>query len=436
MTTERNALRLLTLVLCVAALPLPAFCQAGKYETAWPKDLREYWRQKLLAPPASRDPTAVEKQVPPPPLQRQLILEQVGIWGGGALIGEEHKGDHIGWTNVTFEAIAPAIRLGALRARNAGDGSLTGMRDWPYVTGAERGYTAVDEPVFAELPDWFLDAVQKEVRKLSLSGNRQAAAIGKKDKAGAAARQAAWRADDTPGDAFVWAGPAVKDSVASYRATNDGMAVRIAMPAERAAEIYALAGQRGLPLSLRLVRDDQPVYPHTPVIIVGSTAIPVWLAGPDGLVAATLTAFSAGGDVCDGSLWMEFAYKGSASPPVWAVLGFSDPTLAGGVTVRRLPKRPVPERESYLEAQRSEIELRWPKDRLPALRIAARRFEWARSEYEEDEKGNVVEKDRTVLGSAWGTQVFTRMPAGLAVVNGEPSELVLSAAGTPRCPPP
>jgi len=114
--------------------------------------------------------------------------------------------------------------------------------------------------------------------------------------------------------------------------------------------------------------------------------------------------------------------------------GFVDATRANGVTVRRLKQEASPDNR-YLEAQRSEIEVSWPDERLPTLRIAARRFGWSQTEIETGPDGSTKETGRRTLGSAWGTQVFTRR-------TDEPgypyqgNELLISAAGSPLCSPP
>lgn len=380
--------------------------------------VRQFWKERLLAPPASSDPAVAEEAVVRLPDQhQQLVLREIASWGGHARTAASDNQDkrQTIWGQINYSQIAPSILLGALQAKGPVPHYSDGY-EWPFLTES----TAI----FSELPGWMVDAVDGEVRKLSLAARRQ--------ETGAPPRldPGRWTTWSDMGNAFAWAGPAVKDGTASYRPKKDGMAVRISISS--VSEIYRLALHQGSLLQLQLKRDEFPLYPHTPVIISGSTDIPVWLVSAERLIPARLTAFSTGGQACDGSQWMEFSYKGTESPPVWAVLAFTDPSLASGMTARRLPGR---QPSSHQEVQRSEIELRWPNDRLPPLRVVAKRFEWVERQHELLPDGNYKEISKQVVGSAWGTQVLIETPGELKRNYSNP-DLLLSSAGTPACPPP
>lgn len=276
---------------------------------------------------------------------------------------------------------------------------------------------------YNELPEWMIDAVDREIQSYSVIAARQHK-LG--PLSGTKSDCLAW---NECGYAFVWAGPAVKDGTATYRPTASGMSVRI--PGTSAPEIYRLAQEQGWPLKLRLRRDGSPFYPHTPLIVTGSTQIPAWLVSAERLIPAHLTAFSTGGDTCEGSWWVELSYKGNEALPIWAVMVITEPGLATGMTSRRLQNK---EPTAYQESLHREIELRWPNDRLPPLRVVARRFDWVDRVYEQLPDGNNKEISQEVLGSVWGTQVLTPAPKKLG--SDSPSELQLSSAGTPACLPP
>lgn len=389
--------------------------------------VRQFWKERLLALPASSDPAAMEAAVRLPDQHRQLVLHEIEAWGQRATTAatDKHDARQTIWWQINYSQIAPSIRLGALQAGSPAP-YYTGDKEWPFLS--EKGWgDGAGSAIFSELPGWVVEAVDREVRQLSLAAARR-----QETRTPGRPEPGRWTAWDGMGNAFAWAGPAVKDGTTSYRPKHDGMAVRIAMPSELAAEIYRLALQQGYPLQLQLKRDEFPLYPHTPVIITGSTDIPVWLVSAERLIPARLTAFSTGGTACDGSQWMEFSYKGTDSPPVWAALVFTDPSLASGMSARRLPGR-LP--SSYQEVQRSEIELRWPNDRLPPVRVVAKRFEWVARQHERQPDGNYKEISSEVVGSAWGTQVLISTPEEIRHNYSNP-ELLLSSAGTPACPPP
>ena len=388
--------------------------------------VRQFWKERLLAPSASSDPAATEAVVRLPDQHQQVVLSEIEAWGRHAKTAATDNQDKrkTNWWQINYLQIAPDIGMGTLQAKGPGTGA--GDREWPFLSEKGLGDDA-SSAIFSELSGWMVEAVDREVRKLSLAATRR-----QETSTPGRLEPGRWTTWDGMGNAFAWAGPAVKDGAASYRPKNDGMAVRISMPSELAAEIYRLALHQGFHLQLQLKRGEFPLYSHTPVIITGSTDIPVWLVSAELLIPARLTAFSTGGQACDGSQWMEFSYKGTESPPVWAVLTFTDPSLASGMTARRLPGR---QPSSYQEVQRSEIELRWPNDRLPPVRVVAKRFEWVARQHERLPDGNYKEISKQVVGSAWGTQVLIKTPKEIERNYSNP-ELLLSSAGTPACPPP
>lgn len=388
--------------------------------------LRQFWKERLLAPPENSDPAASEPVVRMPDQHQQLVLREIGSWGEHAKTAATEAQDkrQTVWWQIHYSQIAPSIQLGALQAKGPASHYSSGY-EWPFLTETIGG-DGPDAVIFSELPGWMVDAVDQQVRKLSLAARRQE--IGTPTRLGSGE----WTTWNGLGNAYAWAGPAVKDGTASYRSKGDSMAVRISMPSELAAEIYRLALQQGYPLKLQLKRGEFPLYPHTPVIIIGSTDIPVWLVSAERLIPARLTAFSSGGQACDGSQWMELSYKGTDAPPVWAVLTFTNPSLATGMTARRLPN---PQPSSYQEVQRGEIELRWPNDRLSPLRVVAKRFGWVVRQHELLPDGSYKEVGKQVVGSAWGTQVLIETPEELKRNYSNP-DLLLSSAGTPACPPP
>lgn len=388
--------------------------------------LRQFWKEQLLAPPASSDPAASEAIVRMPDQHRQLVLREIESWGGQAMTAATDAQDkrQTMWWQVSYSQIAPSIQLGALKAKGPISHYSDGY-EWPFLTESIGG-DGPDATIFSELPAWLVDAIDQQVRKLSVPARRPETATPNRLAPGH------WTTWNGAGNASAWAGPAVKDGTASYRSKGEGMAVRISMPSDLAAEIYRIALQQGYPLQLQLKRGEFPLYPHTPVIIIGSTDMPVWLVSAERLIPARLTAFSSGGQACDGSQWLELSYKGKDSPPVWAALTFTDPSLANGMTARRLANA---QPSSYQEVQRGEIELRWTNDRLPPLRVVAKRFEWVARQHELLPDGNYKEVGKQVVGSAWGTQVLIETPEELKRNYSNP-DLLLSSAGTPACPPP
>jgi len=302
-----------SMLLGASALSAPAFGETVENDSSVQQKLREYWVEKITVPPNSLDPAGAEKQIAMPDQQKQLALRQIKAWGDTSKKALLRLGDGQNWWNPspTYAEIAPGILYGSFQVNYRPD-SMTG---WPYITE-----NTPANPVFAALPDWFVDAVEQEVKKFSL-----AAARGQKQrllsKAGEGRATGRWESPYGQGEAFVWAGPAVKDGVASYTpSANNTTAVRISLSPQTLAYIYLWAQRNGFPLESHLLREDRMVYPHSPVIIAGTTAIPVWLVNAEGLTPARLTAFSMGGDSCDGSHWVEFTIKGSGTPPVWAVL--------------------------------------------------------------------------------------------------------------------
>ena len=292
-----------------------------------------------------------------------------------------------------------------------------------------------------EWPEWLTELVATRVQALSLAQRAGPVPVA---APGRGRQQLVWgslrgpikNGETTPSvpgnvaDAIVWAGPAVRDAVATYRQTGGKSVVRIALAELQANNLYLWAKRFGFAMELRLRKDTAST---SEPIIDGRTSIPVAILQPEGLQPATIQAFAVGGDACSGGNWVEIALENAGQPPIWAVFAFSRPELQQGVSVRRLPAPKETERP-YLEARRSELELRWPGDWLPPITVLARRFEYTTQRYAALPNGEMKLESTEVVGSAWATQAWTVAPAASASDAG--ARALLTAGGSPACAPP
>lgn len=290
-----------------------------------------------------------------------------------------------------------------------------------------------------ERPEWLTELVAKRIQALSLTQRAVptgAPTRGRQQLVWGSLRGPVKNGETTAGvsgdvaDAIVWAGPAVRDGVATYRQTGGKSAVRIALAELQAENLYLWAKRFGFAMELRLRKDTAST---SEPVIDGRTAIPVSILQPEGLQPATISAFAVGGGACSGGNWVEIALEDSGQPPIWAVFAFSRPELQQGVSVRRLPTAKESERP-YLEARRSELELRWPGDWLPPIAVLARRFDYTKERYGALPNGEMKLESTEVVGSAWGTQAWTVAPA--ASISDVSARALLTAGGSPACAPP
>ena len=328
-------------------------------------ELHTYWAQRLLAPLVGSG--EVEQPVTLPEKQRELVLREIEQWGRNAKEATTSRERRTIWWSALFGQVAPSLRIGALNASSIVRSEGAWDYQWPYLTAP-----SFDNPVYDEIPAWYLDALAQQVRGLSLD-ERVAAPTDapshdpSPSSAGTASpgAGASWLTDDGPApDLFAWAGPVIMEGLATVRAADGGIVVRLPMTGGKAAVLYAWAQRHGRPLRLRL-ENQRPVYSDTPLIVVGTTDIPVWLVHTSGLTPATLSAFSTGGDSCDGSEWMELTVNRAGVRPIWAILGLADASLAEGVTARLLSPGEQPKDYYTSGVQRRDLELRWTQERLP-----------------------------------------------------------------------
>lgn len=398
-------MRFLYPTLCLLSLVIAPFSASLADDGTGSRE--SYWNTQLLAAPRPEEIAGSAKPLPLPERQKQQVIEQIRGWA------DEAK--RAGELNAPFNQITPIFLEGSL-ASHEEDVSYEATRDWLFIKPL-----APNQPIYRELPVWYQSEIAAAVRGLSLPARR----VARGDAA------VAWSATE---GAWVWAGPTVKEGVASYRQGNGEMFVRLSMAENQGTEIYRWAQAFGHRLDLQLAVSDQARYAHSPLILEAKTDIPVWIVSPEGLLPARLKGFRSGGEACDGSQWMELHYVGEAKPAVWAVLALADQNLAKSALVRRVKNT---EELGYRETRRSELSLTWPQGKLPALRILARRFDWM-----EADKSGLPDPKRS-LGYAWGSQVLTSMsPAEMReqgyapAADGRPVERMLSSAGTPACSPP
>jgi hypothetical protein len=237
-------------------------------------------------------------------------------------------------------------------------------------------------------------------------------------------------------DALALAGPSVKDGVTRYWQQDGKTRIRFAL--NRAGNLRSWAKRRGIALQLTRQRSGGPVYNRDPVIFRGRTAIPVFIVSPEGLTPARIVAFAAGGDACGGGNWVEVALENDSTPPVWAVIALRDPRLAKKAKVTRQRQLETQENKShYLELRRGVLRLEFENDALPPLILVARQLGFKRRTYEVGEKEDewIKVEEETLLGSAWGTEIFIADPA---MEGGESPAFgrFIDFLGSPPCPPP
>ncbi|MDR2112001.1 MAG: hypothetical protein LBQ62_02695 [Candidatus Accumulibacter sp.] len=209
-------------------------------------------------------------------------------------------------------------------------------------------------------------------------------------------------------DALALAGPSVKDGVTRYWQKDGKTHIRFALN-HTARDLRSWAKRRGI--ALQLTRQARgPVYNHDPITFRGKTAIPVFVVSPEGLTSAKIVAFAVG----LGSNWLEVELSNDTTPPVWAVIALRDPNLAQKAKVTR--QRPLETRKDkshYLELKRGVLRLEFENDALPPLTLVARQLGFVEegSEIGETENDWIATGEKTLLGSAWATEVFLSDPA-------------------------
>lgn len=232
--------------------------------------------------------------------------------------------------------------------------------------------------------------------------------------------------------AFVVAGPAVKDGVASYRREGSETVARLGLDDGLAGQWMVVAKTLGWGVQLRL-RETPPPEEYAEITVRASFDTPagaprVWLVSPGGVSEARLQRLHWGGVGSGCESWIELRWPGAAEPAVWALLALSDPAWAAGASVQRLAAKP-----GESEAQRGELRLSLPAaKRLPVLRLRASRYDFYSADVEAEPDGAGMQP-QIKRGEAWGVRAWTEE------VISQPREAwdtppALSASGTPRCP--
>ncbi len=312
--------------------------------------------------------------------------------------------------------------------------SLAGLQTvwpwWPEFYGTparpathDRFMPASQQPV--ALPGWALAPLTAWV-----------AAQGWPAEAKPSAREPRWQAvavekPPTP-TAFVIAGPAVKDGVASYRRDGSETVARLGIDDGLAAQWMVVAKTLGWGVQLRL-RDTPVPEEYAEIAVRAGFSTPagaprVWLVGPGGISEARLQRLHWGGVGAGCESWIELRWPGAAEPAVWALLALADPAWAAGATVQRLAAK-----SGESEAQRGELRLSLPAAKgLPVLRLRASRYEFHAADLDDepDAAGALPLRKR---GEAWGLRAWPED------VIAQPREAwdtppPLSASGSPRCP--
>lgn len=232
--------------------------------------------------------------------------------------------------------------------------------------------------------------------------------------------------------AFVVAGPAVKDGVASYRREGGDTVARLGVDDAQASLWLEAARTLGWAVQMRMREAPVPesfAEVHLSLMFGTPAGAPrVWVAGPAGVFEARLQRLHWGGVGAGCESWVELRWPGPAEPAVWALLALADPAWAVGASVQRVAAKPA-----GAEAQRGELRLALPAaPGLPPLRLRASRYEFLSADLEAEPDAN-GEQPRVKRGEAWALRVWTE--ATLA----QPREAwetppALSAAGSPRCP--
>lgn len=293
---------------------------------------------------------------------------------------------------------------------------------WP---GLSRGPEELDDTEVAKLAQQIESMSLREKRNVTVSNSVESAPL--------------INIESKEADvSLVLAGPANQHRAVSYVEHANETRIRIPLWSF-APTLYLWAQANGRPMRLsarRLPRLSEAVK-QASMAIEAHTRLPAWIVQPSGLMAATITGFSTGpGEPADGSCqgtgWLELVVTGRRKPPVWAVLVSTRPDWGSGVSVQRLPHT---EALDYLEAERQLLEVRWADGRTQALRLIARRFEFDlyTALREDPERSRPIIRES--VRSAWGLQVFaTGSPR--AEHGPQPEAQLLSAGGTPACPPP
>lgn len=374
-----------------------------------------YWRDKAFAPPR---PDGDETAAPVPREQLDLFSREL-------------------------QARIPIREATPFDLLDPGKGSLSAAPWWRVIDGPGYGSWPELSPATQAQPE---AARQIMAQKIAALSAKFRGAPSRTLYAGR--RKAAW--NEEHGEHLVIAGPAVKEGVATYQAGTPGTRVRIPLfDGQLPARLFLWARTHGVTIrvTLRTVDEANDAGPELreaqfgeaqPLFIADAeTDLPAWVVSSRGVTPARLTAFSTvgpgnGPGACSGSDWIELALDGDQQPAIWAVLVAPQTDLHKDAAVRRLPTRKDDER--YGEAQRGEIELRWP-DSIQPLRLVARRFDYIERTYDETPEGAFIEAGQRVLGSAWGVQIFDA-DEPQPKTSDQPPLLPLAASGSPRCAPP
>lgn len=253
-----------------------------------------------------------------------------------------------------------------------------------------------------------------------------------------AARQARWPSTgevqpQAPAPtAFIVAGPAVKDGVASYRRDGAETVARLGVDAARATQWLGVARSLGWGVQLRLRDTPAPeAFDELQLGAVFSTptgAPRVWVVGPAGLTEARLQRLHWGGVGSGCDSWIELRWPGVAEPAAWAVLALADPAWAVGATVQRLPGKAGDPR-----SPRGDLRLALAgAPGLEPLRLRATLFEFQSPDVEAEPDGAGMQPLRK-RGEAWGVRVWTEAAISQPYEDWNPPP-TLSSAGSPRCP--
>ena len=243
-----------------------------------------------------------------------------------------------------------------------------------------------------------------------------------------------------PSRAWIWPGPAVKDDVTRFRMESGQGRLRLPLMAPQYAELLAWSRQRGWGMHWQLdpVRTLSGSWTLRWQVTLQPGPDRLWLVTPQGLVPATargVTVVEDGFGGCPATDWLELSVDGAQQATVWATVGLASPAWAQGVKVSRLAV-PADARESD-EAYRGELRLAWPEDRLPALQLAASRYDLEVLQAgpgDAPRAPKLAQQAKTGPGF-WGHRVWLAdsKPAPGA---SEPARHLLTAAGSPGCPPP
>jgi hypothetical protein len=331
-------------------------------------------------------------------------LEQIqGRWLGGPFLqplrAAEPEAADAAWSAEWRAAVLAAVGRwdgpGLLLAGTLAEQLGSGAQVW----GLSEGLELESRPVGGRLPAWLQEALRRQVAAQVLPARRLDNPLPQDDWMGAPLwtepDKVQW---DRPA---VWAGPAVRDGVASYRSQGGQTRIRLAIGDPHA--LWQMARARGVAATLALDDEGQPLPWSARLPVRVQLQMPVWLVTPQELLPATLTAARTG-DACEGG-YTELRLAGERQPPVWAVLFLPDEAAGRAARVRRIGPPPEPEGQSPQAGAVSRLELSWPDFRLPTLHLVAKRF-----------------------GDVWGSTVRHAEPP-------PDSQGALSAAGSPECAP-